>query len=74
MLLTRVRDLLTAGMLPRQRCQATWFGPGRGHTCAACDRPIVATDIECECDLQGGATLRFHKQCFEVWDRARQTE
>jgi hypothetical protein len=45
----------------------TWFGPGRGGPCAACEQPIVAHDVEVECDLPGGGTVTFHRRCYDVW-------
>jgi hypothetical protein len=45
----------------------TWYGPGTGGTCVACEQPITAADVEVECDLQNGGTLRFHRRCYDVW-------
>jgi hypothetical protein len=64
-------ERLASGLLPWVDCQMTWWGPGKGRACAACGLPIVATDIECECDLPDGTTIRFHRWCFDVWDGER---
>src|SRR5262249_19800862 len=40
-------ERLANGLLPWVECLMTWWGPGKGNSvCAACGRPIVATDIE----------------------------
>ena len=68
---TAIREKLASGALPREKCLVTWFGPGGGHHCVACERPISRQDIECECE-QGHGLLRFHQSCFAVWDVERQ--
>ena len=35
-----IREKLARGALPREQCQVTWFGPGAGHRCVACERTI----------------------------------
>lgn len=66
-LIGQIREKILAGHLPKEHCRMTWFGPGRGATCAACDRPVGPQDVEVECDLPGGGTLPFHRRCYEVW-------
>lgn len=66
------RERLQSGALPREKCQVTWFGPGTRLGCVVCCRPILPTEIECECEHPNGATLRFHQSCFAVWDDERQ--
>lgn len=68
---TTIREKLTGGLLPKEKCQVTWFGPGAGHRCVACERTISRQDIECECEQEQGL-LRFHQACFAVWDSERQ--
>jgi len=48
----------------------TWYGPGKGAICVACRRPITSEDVEVECDLARGGTLRFHRRCYEIWSAA----
>ena len=48
----KVREKLERGVLPREKCQVTWFGRGRGLTCEACDEPVTPAQIECECELR----------------------
>jgi hypothetical protein len=67
-----IREKLAGGALPREKCQVTWFGPGAGHRCVACERTISRQDIECECEQGAQAVLRFHQSCFAVWDIERQ--
>jgi hypothetical protein len=49
-----IRDKILAGHLPKQNCRMTWYGPGTGGICVACEQPIVANDLEVECDLPKG--------------------
>ena len=51
------RDRLQHGELPREKCQVTWFGPGVGLACDLCRRPILRSEIECECEQPSGSTL-----------------
>lgn len=63
-----IRDKLSAGVLPRTQCRMTWYGPGRDVRCVACDQTIRPDQVEVECNLpDGGATLVFHQECYEVW-------
>ena len=66
----RIKALLACGALPGEDCVVTWYGPGRGNRCAACDERILATDIEVACDLPGGGTLYFHSPCYDLWHAA----
>jgi hypothetical protein len=45
---------ILAGDLPKENCRMTWYGPGTGGICFACERPIAADDVEVECDLPKG--------------------
>lgn len=62
-----IRRGILDGVLPREHCRMTWYGPGTGGTCVACEQPITAEDTEVECDLQNGGTLRFHRRCYDLW-------
>lgn len=63
-----IREKILAGVLPKQNCHMTWYGPGRGGTCVACDRPIAPGDLEVECDLpEGGGTITMHQRCYDIW-------
>jgi hypothetical protein len=68
-LLEMIRRKIAANHLPRQDCDVTWYGPGRGRPCAACDRSIMPTEVEVECDLSDGSTVRLHRPCYDVWRR-----
>jgi hypothetical protein len=65
-----IRQKILAGDLPKEHCRMTWYGPGKGAICVACSRPITSADVEVECDLTRGGTLRFHRQCYEMWSAA----
>ena len=51
-----IRRKILAGDLPKQNCRMTWYGPGTGGICVACEQPIAADDVEVECDLPTGGT------------------
>lgn len=65
-----IRRKILAGDLPKEHCRMTWYGPGHGHVCVACSLPITGDDVEVECDLPRGGTLRFHRRCYEIWSEA----
>jgi hypothetical protein len=65
-LLEYIRQKILDGTLPKQ---TTWYGPG--GVCVACERPIVADDVEVECDLPGGGTIRLHRSCYDIWAAER---
>jgi hypothetical protein len=62
-----IRERILVGILPKQNCRMTWFGPGRGGKCVACDRPIAVHEVEVECDLPTGGTIRLHRRCYDLW-------
>ena len=62
-----IRQKILAGHLPKQNCRMTWYGPGTGGVCVACDLRIAADDVEVECDLPTGGTIRLHQRCYDLW-------
>jgi len=44
----------------------TWHGPGTLGVCVACEQPIAADDVEVECDLPTGGTIRLHRGCYDI--------
>jgi len=62
-----IRQKILAGHLPKENCRMTWYGPGTGGVCVACERPIAADDVEVECDLPTGGTIRLHRGCYNIW-------
>jgi hypothetical protein len=71
LLLSLIREKLTSGRLPRTECTRTWFGPGLGSACQACDLAIFPDEFEAECDQADGTSIRFHRECFMIWDAER---
>jgi hypothetical protein len=63
----RIREKILKGELPKQHCRMTWYGPGTGGICVACERVIAADEVEVECDLPKGGTIRLHRTCYDVW-------
>ena len=68
-LVARVRGKIVARHLPKQDCRRTWHGYGTGVLCAACDQPVDPSEVEVECELPGGGTIRLHLACYEIWAR-----
>ena len=62
-----IRYEILAGSLPKEHCRMTWYGPGTGAVCVACERPILSGDLEVECDLPQGGTIRLHRTCYDIW-------
>ena len=65
----RTREKVLSGELPKMDCRMTWYGPGRDGKCMACDQAIGAHEVEVECDLPNGGTIRFHQRCYTIWPR-----
>ena len=59
------------GRLPPERSVEVWSGSGSG-TCDACGVAIVAAQrMTIRIDAEDWRELRFHDQCFEIWDDER---
>jgi hypothetical protein len=61
------RDKIIVGDLPKVYCRMTLYGPGTGGVCVACGQRIRAEELEVECDLPKGGTIRLHRTCYDVW-------
>lgn len=68
-----IREKIRAGTLPKEHCYTTWYGPGTGGICVGCERPIAAAEVEVECILPGGGTIRLHRTCYDVWSEEWRT-
>jgi hypothetical protein len=66
-----IRAKLDAGTLPSTRPSQVWAGESRGQMCDACDRTITPGEIEYEAHLTDQGIFRFHRACFEIWQRER---
>jgi hypothetical protein len=64
-----IRKKILRGVLPKEHCRMTWYGPGTGGICMACELRIAADEVEVECDLPGGGTIRLHRMCYDVWSK-----
>ena len=63
-----IRQRILAGNLPKEDCRMTWYGPGTGGVCIACEQPIATDEVEVDCDLPGGGgTIRLHRRCYDIW-------
>ena len=64
-----IRRNIFAGVLPKAHCRMTWYGAGTGGICVGCERPIAAAEVEVECDLPDGGTIRLHRTCYDLWSK-----
>jgi hypothetical protein len=68
-----IRRAIEDGRLPRDRTIELWHGDSFGHTCNGCGLTIATAhkmSLICADDWR---VLRFHADCFQVWDAERQT-
>jgi hypothetical protein len=70
-----VRQLIRCGIedgrLPRDRTIELWRGPGFDHTCDGCGTTITHADKMSLICADDWRALRFHGECFQVWDSER---
>jgi hypothetical protein len=63
----RVRELITAGMLPRKRPTRMFVGPSKDvHGCIMCGEKLMRGEIEYEFDMDSHV-IYLHRRCFELW-------
>ena len=62
-----IRAKIAAGLLPRDRPQKVWVGPGSDKACDACEQPITKEQREYEFDPPGWPTIRLHSECLGLW-------
>jgi hypothetical protein len=58
---------IAAGLLPRDRPQRVWVGPGSNKLCDGCEEPITKEQREYEFDPPGWPTIRLHSDCLAAW-------
>ena len=68
-LLERIRQKILRGQLPKEDCRITWYGLGTGQICVACDQRITPEQIEVECILPDGRSVRLHRTCYDIWKK-----
>jgi hypothetical protein len=62
-----IHTKIAAGLLPRDRPQRVWVGPGSDKTCDGCGQPITKEQREYEFDPPGWPTIRLHSDCLGLW-------
>jgi hypothetical protein len=68
-----IREKLLTGCLPRNQTLRIWGGPGNGETCDGCGGTVTAAQLLMEGALEAcGCGVRFHVECFALWDDERQ--
>jgi hypothetical protein len=78
LLRVRVRCLLILGRLPVENAIGRRVAPGRGATCAACDRKIEREDVEVVLHFPSPSpqhrTTPLHSACEWMWNAERTRE
>ena len=66
-LIARLRDLITAGALPRNRPAKMFVGPSLdAHACILCREKFTHGEIEYEFEMDSHA-IYLHRRCFDLW-------
>jgi hypothetical protein len=65
----KIRAKIASHNLPTDEPKTVWVGTGNGRPCDGCDFPI--SDLGREFDAVAGGVLRFHTDCFRVWNLER---
>jgi hypothetical protein len=76
MLHVRAKERMRSGELPMRGPSRSYAGMGSSLTCALCDTPILASEVECELefgspDAPGAKVVHLHWLCESIWDEER---
>jgi len=66
-----IRERIASHALPCIAPERLWGGPGAGDSCAVCDLPIGASEMELEAEFREGdglAICHFHRLCHGAWE------
>jgi len=63
-----IRHTLGTGALPARDPGQVRLGYGRGQLCSACGRSMPASEPEYEFEADDGGTVRFHLECYRLWE------
>jgi hypothetical protein len=66
----KIVSRLDNGTLPAAGNQKIFGGYGTGQPCAACDAPVLETEVLYEVEVQPDAEviiMAMHRRCFDVW-------
>jgi hypothetical protein len=66
-----IRTKIAAGHLPREDYVRLRIDYGYGLRCAACDQPILHSQVEHEMQFADGRVISMHFGCVGVYDSAR---
>jgi hypothetical protein len=67
-----IRLRLGDGRLPHDRVVARAFGPGSGQVCDGCGAAITTHQaMTLRLDAEDWSEIRFHDECFQIWDDER---
>jgi hypothetical protein len=75
MLHVRAKERMRSGELPTYGPSSSYAGRGSSISCALCDAPILASEVELELEfVAAGAhrkVIRLHSGCESVWNEER---
>ena len=67
-----IRQKMIEGLLPRSRAFDVWVVSGNGERCDGCEKPIERqTQNALAIATRNGLPLRFHDDCYRLWELER---
>ena len=67
-----IQRRLWDGRLPHEHSVEVSCGPGTRRTCDGCGTPILPREtMTLRIDAGDWREMRFHQECFEIWDEER---
>ena len=67
----KIRQKLSAGLLPRDVAGKMYAGYGSSQPCDGCESPILPAQVEYEFETDDGRRVRFHLGCAGLWEAER---
>jgi hypothetical protein len=63
----KVRDKLSAKLLPTSEPVRSFVGYWDGGACAGCDTPIRSHQTTCQIEMEDGSRFELHLGCHALW-------
>ena len=70
----KAREAIRSGKLPARRSDRMFGGPGSGHRCALCGKPLPREEMEIELEFNqrdGLDQYHLHHRCYAAWEFER---
>lgn len=65
-----IRLKLEAQLLPREKSERLWAGPGNNEVCNVCDDKVTKKQTVYEWEFDGGK-INMHIDCYALWNKMR---